>query len=244
MIRRTAGRAWRKLNRLLSIRWLAWRVAHSRIALEKYGEGHAAWYVPADIEPGAVAYCGGVGLDASFDFALAERKGLQVFSFDPTLGSIAYMDEHNDGRVKFYPWGLLDADCTVRFYGPANPEHANWFTQDLHGSSRHFDAQCFTLRTVMTKLGHDRIDLLKIDIEGSWNRVLARMLDDGIAPPTLCVEFDSPAPLWRVRPIVLRLESAGYRLVHHEKENCVFLLDQDVGASAGKSASRRSANSE
>ena len=226
MIRTLTGRAWRKANRLVSIRWLKSRVQPLPVTLERYGEGHAAWHVPADTAPGAVAYCGGVGLDATFDFALAERKGLEVHSFDPTPGSIRYMEKSNRGRVQFHPWGLLDEERTVRFHAPADSRHANWFVDNLHGTSDFFDAECMTIGDAMRRLGHGRIDLLKIDIEGSWDRVLDRMLDDGILPETLCVEFDSPAPLWRVRPMVLRLEEVGYSLVRSERENCVFLLGQ------------------
>lgn len=217
------GRAWRKANRLLSRAWLETQVRPDSRPLHKFGRGHAAWWVPADIAPGSVAYCGGVGLDATFDFALAEEKRLEVHSFDPTPRAIAYMDEENNGRVHFHPWGLLDRDAVVRFHAPADPRHVNFFVENLHNTTDYFEAECLTIATVMQRLGHDRIDLLKIDIEGSWLPVLSRMLDDNIHPATVCVEFDSPAPLTRVRPLVKRLQRAGYVLARRDKENCVFL---------------------
>lgn len=178
----------------------------------------------ADLEPGAVAYCGGVGQDATFDLALAEKQGLEVHSFDPTPGSIAYMERENRGRVQFHPWGMLDRDDTIRFHAPLDPSHANWFVDNLHGTDDYFEAPCFTVATIMEKLGHDKLDLLKIDIEGSWGQVLDGMLKSGIHPRVLCVEFDSPAPLPRVRRTVTALKKVGYKLARRDKENCVFVL--------------------
>jgi hypothetical protein len=75
----------------------------------------------------------------------------------------------------------------------------------------------------MKKLGHAHIEMLKIDIEGSWGQVLNGMLESGITPRTVCVEFDSPAPLGRVRAMTKALQAAGYVLARRDKENCVFI---------------------
>ncbi len=224
VVKRYAGGAWRRVNRYVSRTWLSSQIKDGGFAFERYGKGHAAWWVPSDTKAGAVAYCGGVGRDATFDFALAEEKGMVVHSFDPTPGSIAYMERENRGRVQFHPWGMLDRDQLVRFHSPANPKHANWFVDNLHGTSDYFEAHCFTISTIMEKLGHDKIELLKIDIEGSWGQVLSCMLENGIHPRTVCVEFDSPAPLSRVRGMTRALQKAGYVLARRDKENCVFVL--------------------
>lgn len=218
-----AGRIWRRLNRLAARAWLGTQTTVGNYDFIRFGEGHAAWWVLSDIPQGAVAYCGGVGLDATFDFELAEKLGLEVHSFDPTPGSIAYMQRENRGRVQFHPWGIFDKDSTIRFYAPLDPTHANWFVDNLHQTDTFFEADCFTMATIMQKLGHNKIDLLKIDIEGSWGQVLDSMLASGITPRILCVEFDSPAPLTRVRRSVRNLQKAGYVLARRDKENCVFV---------------------
>ena len=38
--------------------------------------------------------------------------------------------------------------------------------------------------------GHEKIDLLKLDIEGAEVAVLTQMLDNKIYPKYLCIEFD------------------------------------------------------
>ena len=220
------GRAWRRANRAVSRAWLSRRVTPVDIAIETYGNASEAWWVPAAIPAGAIAYCGGIGLDASYDFALVEHKSLEVHSFDPTPSSIAYMERENRGRVHFHQWGLLGEDRLVRFHAPYDPAHGNWFVDNLHGTEATFSAECLTLRTVMNRLEHARIDLLKIDIEGSWYGVLLNMLEDGIFPATVCVEFDSPAPLARVRRVTLAMERAGYRVARRDADNVLFLRRQ------------------
>jgi FkbM family methyltransferase len=220
---RIPGMVWRRINRYGSRAWLRTQITTSPVVLERFGDGHAAWYVRKDTPPGSIAYCGGVGQDATFDFELADRKRMQVHSFDPTPGAIAYMERENQGRVQFHPWGIMDKDQTIKFYAPRDPRHANWFAENIHDTEEFFEADCYSIGSIMKKLGHHRLDLLKIDVEGSWFKVLKGMLDDRILPPTLCVEFDSPAPLSRVRLIVRRLQANGYQLVQREHENCVFI---------------------
>jgi len=47
-----------------------------------------------------------------------------------------------------------------------------------------------TVKNVMNKLGHQHIDLFKLDIEGAEINVLEKMFSDNIFPKYLCVEFD------------------------------------------------------
>ncbi len=133
------------------------------------------------------------------------------------------MKQKNCGRVAFHPWGLFDRDTSIRFHAPIDANHANWFVDNLHGTDEFFEADCFTIETIMQKLDHDRIDLLKIDVEGSWGQVLGSMLESRIFPTVVCVEFDSPAPLSRVRRMVKALQQEGYHLVRRDKENCLFV---------------------
>jgi len=219
-----AGRVWRNLNRRLSRLYVGTRLDPADARLVRLGSAHGGWHLPADMPAGAVAYCGGVGLDASFDFALAER-GLEVHSFDPTPSSIDYMARENDGRVAFHPWGMIGADRTVRFHAPIDPAHQSWFAENLHATADSFEAPCLRIATIMQRLGHARLDFLKIDIEGSWYPVIPDMLASGVRPAAIGLEFDSPAPVWRVARVMRALERAGYRAVHREGDNVTFLRE-------------------
>ena len=89
------------LVRLVPLKLLGGR--KSSLALERLGNGDGAWTVPKkDLTPGAVCYCIGIGCNASFDLALADRSSTQVHSFDPTPSSIEYMNRNPEWPINFH----------------------------------------------------------------------------------------------------------------------------------------------
>lgn len=199
--------------------------------LETLGEGAGAWTVPAQwIGPDWICYCVGVGLDATFDIALVERCGAQVFSLDPTPRAVAHMERlaYSDPRHHFVPVAVWDRDTTLRFFEPMNHNHVNLSTRDIHGTGSYIEVPAETLPTIMARFGHDRIDLLKIDIEGSWDVVIRDMAERGIAPKVLCVEFDTPTSVGKVRRAVNQLAGLGLRPVHQARDNVLFLRQDQI----------------
>ncbi|HEY6003537.1 MAG TPA: FkbM family methyltransferase, partial [Anaeromyxobacter sp.] len=82
-----------------------------------------------------------------------------------------------------------------------------------------------TLCTVMKELGHQRIDLLKMDIEGAEYAVLENMLATGVRPRIVCVELEHPSPVRNVRT-VLALRRAGYDVCRVDGRNITLVLRQ------------------
>src|SRR3546814_19466998 len=78
----------------------------------------------------------------------------------------------------------------------------------------------------MAELGHDRLDLLKVDVEGAEHEVIRSMLASGIRPTVLCMEFDQPAPWQRIATTVRRIRKAGFRLVSVDGWNFTFVQEQ------------------
>jgi len=219
-----ADRAQRNINRRLSRAWVKLKARRSSHAMSRYGTGYGGWYIPDDMPQGALCYCIGVGRDASFDVALAAR-GAEVHSFDPTPMSVAYMADHAHKGVAFHPWGLCNADKTMRFHVPLGENHSSHFITDLHHTGKYHEVPCLRLSTIMERLGHQgrEIYLLKMDIEGAWYEAAMDFIPSGLLPKVLAIEFDSPAPVWRVAPVVRMLEERGYSLVIQEKDNVTFL---------------------
>lgn len=217
------GRAWRNLNRRVSRLYLKRQRQSVDHGLVRYGSDYGGWYAPADMPQGALCYCVGVGVDASFDFGI-RQAGAETHAFDPTPGSIAYMAENADKGVVFHPWGLWNEDKKMKFFFPLHADHTSFFIQDLHHTNEYFEGECYRLGTILAKLGHPTPFLLKIDIEGSWFEAIQDFVGDGILPKYLGVEFDSPAPVWRVARIVRLLDTAGYKVLVVEKDNVTFGL--------------------
>lgn len=191
----------------------------------RLGDGMCGWWVAADLlGPDSVCYLAGAGEDISFDLALMDRFGCEVVSLDPTPRAIEYVAAHAPAEgYHFLPVGLGGVDRVERFYAPANPAHVSHSITNLQQTSDYFEAELRTLETIMRERGDDRVDLLKMDIEGAEYEVLDFLMWRDLFPVTLCVEFDQPAPVWRTWRYVGQLRGFGYAVVKVEGLNVTFV---------------------
>ncbi|MFD5742902.1 FkbM family methyltransferase [Streptomyces massasporeus] len=188
--------------------------------LERFGSAYGGWWVPTDlINEDSVVYAAGVGEDVSFDLALIRRFGCEVWAMDPTPRSVAFSGGVTEPRWHFLPWGLWKEDTVLHFHPPSDPAHVSHSATEVRGHGPGFDAQCHTLSTLMRKLGHRQVDLLKMDIEGAEEPVLDRILAEGTLPRVLCIEFDTPQSPRALRRRLRGLEDAGYLVRHAEARN-------------------------
>jgi FkbM family methyltransferase len=195
------------------------------LAIEFLGKGDGAWpIVPSILPAQAICYCIGVGVNASFDIELA-NKGFEVHSFDPTPNALTYAQNTNLSTkgITFHPIGVWNEEKTLRFFSPGNTAHANFSVVDLHGTGEFVEAKCERLSWIMQRLGHEEIDLLKLDVEGSWGPILEDMIDSKIFPGQLCVEFDSPTSTRKILSMIRLLARAGYQVAWFNRENFLFV---------------------
>lgn len=229
-IRRLRAKAWRVLRRTHkeSVRRCLplFRKADARgYQLERLGSDYGGWRVPVDaVTSDWVCYCVGVGVDATFDLEIAERFGSDVHAFDPTPRAIDYADRLDaPANFHFHPVGIWSEDTELTFFAPADSRETSHSVFDLHGTGGGFQARCLTLKSMMQECGHDRVDLLKLDVEGAWREVLGHVLDQPTLPIVMGIEFDSPTSLPLVIKWIDRLQEKGLSLAHVEKENFVFI---------------------
>jgi FkbM family methyltransferase len=196
------------------------------LRLEKIGTSYGGWVVPtALIRQDWVCYSGGVGEDISFDLGVIERFGCLVRAFDPTPRAIAFIAANgaDEPRLDFHPVGLWSEDTTLRFFAPRNPAHVSHSIMNLQRTHEFFEAPCRSLPSIMRERRDERIDLLKIDIEGAEHEVVRSMLASGIRPTVLCLEIDQPVRVRNFWATVRRIRSAGYALVDVDSWNLSFL---------------------
>lgn len=197
--------------------------------LANLGSSYGGWTVPLGLlDADSVVYSVGLGEDASFDLALIDRVGCTVHVFDPTPRAVEYGRSLAADRpaFEFHPVGVWSRSDELTFYAPQDPVHVSHSVVNLQGTDDGFTARVEPISALLKELGHERLDLLKIDIEGAEHQVLAAMLEDGIHPTVLCVEFDQPVPyswLWRT---VRRLCQVGYRLVHNRSWDWTWIRSE------------------
>jgi FkbM family methyltransferase len=168
------------------------------------------WTIAADW----VCYCGGVGEDIRFELELARRWGVHVHLFDPTPRSIAFIEAERlpAEQYTFLPVGLWSEDATLHFAAPQNEEYVSHTV--MEGDTwPGFDAQCRSIPSLMRELGHDRVDLLKMNIEGAEGTVLDAALAAGIRPGIITLTWEGDGAFRKAIDRTSALRSEGYAFV-------------------------------
>lgn len=168
--------------------------------------------IPEDVlNTDSIVYSFGLGEDASFDIGILEKYGCRVHLFDPTPRSAKFYDAELSDKLGllFYQIGLFSQDCSVKMFYPKDPMHVSCSIHNLQRTDTFFVANVKRLQSIMDMLKHDRIDLLKMDIEGAEFDVIDDMISCGIKPKVICVEFHRPCS-----EIVTKICNYGYKVLH------------------------------
>ena len=90
---------------------------------------------------------------------------------------------------------------------------------NLQNTEKYIEVSVKRLSQIMKENGHQKIDLLKIDIEGAEYKVIDSIMEDSIDIRVVCVEFDEYCnPIddkfkTRIRSSVNRLIAKDYSMV-------------------------------
>lgn len=193
------------------------------IPCEHFGSEYGGWAVHTEgLGPDTIVYSCGLGGDISFDLEIIKRLGVQVHGFDPTPESIDFINaEPRPPQFHLHTWGIADTDGTVRFRKPlARPAGKKTISQnysiiDAESSDGFIEVPVRRLKTIMQELGHDRIDILKLDIEGAEYAVLPDMLESGIRPKQLFMEVHhqfKTVTVDQTKRALKLLDDVGYKI--------------------------------
>lgn len=204
-----------------------------RCRTQRLGSDYGGWEVAADhLDNHSVVYSVGIGEDVSFDIELIEHFGMRVFAFDPTPQSIDWIEEQTlPKRFRMHPFGVASFDGNAWFHPPDNPAHvSHTMLRRMTTDRPAVEVPVKRLVTIMQELGHQKIDLLKMDIEGAEYDVLRDMIRSEIRPHQILVEFHHRFPdvcvKWS-RDAIRNLRDIGYRLfyISERSEEFGFLRD-------------------
>jgi FkbM family methyltransferase len=159
-----------------------------------YGRKDYDWtFCPVELNKDSIVYSFGVGRDISFDLALIDNFGLNVFAFDPTPKSNAWVKSQIlPAEFHYFKLGLSDHDGRMEFFETGGDEAVSYTELNLSnesGDRKHVSLEVCRLSTIASKLNHNHIDILKLDIEGSEYRVLPDILQSDIHIGQILVEF-------------------------------------------------------
>lgn len=136
---------------------------------------------------------------------IAELYGCRVLAFEPNPDYFAALDERfaADPRVEALPYGLghEDAVLPMQKLGPGSTVYG-----DPAADAETVDVRIRDVVAVFEELGLDRVDLMKINIEGAEYDLLERMVAVGLHERVryLLIQFHEWYPRAHVRRWALR----------------------------------------
>lgn len=172
-------------------------------------------------------YCAGLGEAIAFELDLIERYGCAVHAFDPTPRAVSFVGPLAEAnpRLQLHPVGLWSEDTEKTFWAPRDQSHVSYSIDNIQGTDSFLVAPCRRVSTIMRELGHDRIDLLKLDIEGAEYGVLDSLEEDGIRPRLILVEMHVIDSIEGVIGAARALRARGYSPVHVHRTTVTWVLE-------------------
>lgn len=155
----------------------------------------AVW--PAGIDRQSVVYSFGVGANVAWDLAMIGAYGVTVHAFDPTPASITWVQEQQlPPQFVFHDVGISNFDGWLDFYPPRKADGFHYTQEPGRGSSiaAIVSGKVRRLTTIAGELRHNRIDVLKLDVEGSEFEAVTDILASGISIGQLLVEIHYQFP--------------------------------------------------
>jgi hypothetical protein len=89
----------------------------------------------------------------------------------------------------FHDWGISDFDGQLPFYAPRKAGSTHYSQDPGRGCPQPVLGHVRRLTTIVQSLGHDHIDVLKLDVEGSEFEAVPDLLASGVRVEQLLVEI-------------------------------------------------------
>lgn len=185
------------------------------------GDGHKWVCDPHRVRTDCIAYSVGSNGDFSFEMALQQHLpscDIHIFDFTDYTSN---MPRGLKTKAHFHSWGLRPS------YYTNTTEWDTAFSTQPWSDPKRPNLKFKTLKETMEVLGHDRVDLFKIDCEGcewqsyqDWTKADLRQI--------LVEVHDSPPAV--VNDFFLKLHNAGF-VIFHKEPNTQFSFGkcQEIG---------------
>ena len=196
-----------------------WLREDVRVPTAPYGD----WRInTALLNRDSTVYSLGVGDNIDLDLGLIADVGCEVHAFDPTPSTGTWLAAKTlPPRFHFHPWAVTDADGTMTLYPRVKKDgtldHVMYTLVPEDAARNHgIGVPAVTVATAMQSLGHTRLDLLKMDIEGAEYAVLESALALDPMPTQVLVEFHhrfAGIGVAKTAAIIERLRAVGYGIM-------------------------------
>jgi FkbM family methyltransferase len=203
------------------------------VAVETVNPGDQAWYHAADsVHNGDIVYSLGLATNIEFDLNLMAKYGVDIHGFDPTPKSVDCIRQQTLPRsFHHHPVAVGGHDGEMIFELPqAGGQCARGIAPHSTPDGKTITVPSRKLSSIAAELGHKRIALLKMDVEGAEYAVLNDLLESDLQVRQILVGFHhrfTGLNLAMTKAAVRKLRLRGYKLIHFSTwcEEMTFLKE-------------------
>ena len=184
----------------------------------------ADWaYDPELLDSDSIVYSLGVGDTIEFDLKLIERTAATIHAFDPTPDAETTLAASEPpANFHFHAAAAAGSDGELTLYPRVRSNGSlseTMFTVNAEARNAHLGrtVPALTIPSMASRLGHEHVDLIKMDIEGAEYEVIDSLLASPLRPEQLLIEFHhrhkGVGPK-RTRRALQQLQNVGYRIFY------------------------------
>jgi FkbM family methyltransferase len=184
-----------------------------------HGNNYGGFFIHEEtLNSSSVIYSFGVGEDLSFDNSLVNLFNCRVYSFDPTPKSISWFKENNKSQnIQLHEYGISNESGVQVFYLPKNMQNVSGSCINHNGLDENniLPVQMYTLIDITKMLNHNKIDILKMDIEGFEYEVIDSILQSEIEIKQVVCEFHEryfANGSSKTKSFIEKMNKSGYKI--------------------------------
>lgn len=184
----------------------------------------------------------GVGHSISFEEAIIQKFDATIVLLDPSPTGVNTIKNKKDIRnIDFRAMGLAKQGGDISFGLPDSSEEGSFRKAVDGGDCLTF--KCTSLAELMKEHGKNRIDLLKIDVEGFEYEIIESVFENDIDIDQICVEIhhdkviSTDKTVFDAASIILKLFRRGYRIVYNKNMDFTFVNKRLLSAQPGQQSS-------
>lgn len=178
---------------------------------------------PIGLKRSSTVFSLGVADDIRFDLEIIARFDSSLHAFDPTPRWVEWIKTQKlPERFHFHPLAIGAQDGSMRMY-PRIPKKGKksstmmTILDESPGDQPGIDVEVRRIPSIMSELGIGNVDIIKMDIEAAEYEVIDDLVDSGIRPYQLLIEFHhrfKSVPIEKTKAALRKLHAAGYRIIH------------------------------
>jgi FkbM family methyltransferase len=210
----------RKIQSALKRRWFEYRIARTplfdAVGLEDLGSTYGGWTLPCGlIDSSWMCYMVGAGGDTSVDLELIGRYGVRVRSFDAVADyvEIARRDGAGEPGFSAHHAAIATEDGPLRMQVTHHPGSRSVSAARLYDTEDFIELPGRTLSSLMSEFGDERVDLLKLDIEGSEYEVMPTLDLRAMGVKVFAAQLHHTGSVSQARKLIRDLRVQGYQPV-------------------------------